>query len=110
MADPNNRFGGEHLKLHSPALDKALQDLGWTYETINTLTTGLKAVKFEYIRNTDAFGKPVNIYNSTNGFVNSDIHIYPVEMLEIIKPEINSRPVGKTGFLKQVYIITTSAL
>jgi hypothetical protein len=110
LADPNNHFGGVHLKLHSLELDKLLKDLGWTYETINNLTKGLKAINFDYICNTDFFCKPINIYDAPSGFVNSDYNIYPVEKLEIVKREIKGHPVGQTDFLKRVYIITTSAL
>jgi len=110
LHDPNNHFGGEHLKLHSPELDKVLKDLGWTYGTINNLIKDLKAIQFEYIRNTDWFGKPINIYDAPSGFVNSDYNIYPMEMLEIVKGKISGHPVGQTDFLRRVYIMTTSAL
>lgn len=110
LADPKNQSGGEHLNFHSPELDKLLKELGWTYETVNKLTAKLNAIHFDYIRNTDRFCKPINIYNTPGGFVNTDYNIYPVEKLAALKGKIRGSPVGATDFLKRVYIITTSAL
>lgn len=109
IADKKNHYGGNNLRLHTPELDKAINDLGWTYVTINKLTQGLKAIQCEYIRNTDWFGKPVNVFNTPDGFVNSDYNIYPIEMLDTVRI-IHGEPVGQTEFLKRVYIITSSAL
>lgn len=107
IADKKNHFGGQNLNLHSTELDKALKDLGWTYG--DKLTHGLKAIQCNYIRNTDRFEKPINIYNSPEGMVNSGYNVYPTAILDTVKA-IHGEPIGQTDFLKRVYIITSSAL
>ncbi len=109
IADNKNHFGGQNLDLHSNELDKAIKDLGWTYETVDKLTKGLKAIQCEYIRNTDWFGKPINIYNTPEGMVNSDYNVYPTEMLDTVKA-VHGESIGQTDFLKRVYVMTSSAL
>ena len=109
IADRKNYFGGNDLDLHSTELDNALKDLGWTYETITNLTRGLNAIQSDYIRNTDWFGKPINVYNSPEGFINSDYNIYPVEMLDTVKA-VHGAGIEKSDFLRRVYIMTSSAL
>jgi len=109
IADKKNHFGGQNLKLHSAELNYAIKNLGWTYETIDKLTQGLNAIQCDYIRNTDWFGKPINIYHDPSGFVNSDYNIYPTEMLDTVRA-VHGEPIGQTDFLKRVYIITSSAL
>lgn len=64
IADRAKYFGDNDLRLHSAELDKLIKDLGWTYETIDKLTKELKEIKCDYIRNTDWYCKPVNIYNT----------------------------------------------
>ncbi len=109
IADKKNHFEGQNLDLHSIELDKAIRDLGWTYETVEKLTQGLKAIQCDYIRNTDWFGKPINIYNTPEGMVNSDYNVYPTEMLDTVKAA-HGEPIGQTDFLKRVYVMTSSAL
>ncbi len=109
IADKKNHFGGQNLKLHSTELDRIIKNLGWTYKTIDKLKQGLKAIQFDYIRNTDWFGTPINIYDDPSGLVNSDYSIYPTEMLDKVKV-VHGEPIGQTDFLKRVYIITSSGL
>ena len=103
-------IGGNKLKNHSLELEKVLKNLGWTYETINTLKKGLNDINCDYIGNTEYHFKPINVYNTPNGFVNSSYLIYPLEILDSLKKELNGEPVGKSNFLKRVYIETSSAL
>lgn len=104
-----DHFGGQNLYLHSPELDDAIKKLGWTYETIDKLSNGLKTIQCDYIRNTDWFGKPINIYNHQGGFVNSAYNIYPTEMLDSVAAA-HGEAIGQTDFLKRVYIMTSAAL
>lgn len=109
VSDKKNHFGGQNLQLHSPELDNVMENLGWTYQTIEKLATDLNAIQYDYIRNTDWFGKPINIYDSPDGFAHSAYNIYPSEMLETVKV-IHGEPIGQTDFLKRVYVMTSSSL
>ncbi len=109
IAGKSNHLGGKNLSLHSTELDNAIRDLGWNYETVDKLALGLKAIQCNYIRNTDWFGKPINIYDTPEGMVNLDYNVYPTGNLDTVKA-VHGEPIGQTDFLKRVYIMTSSAL
>lgn len=100
IADKKNHFGGQNLNLHSTELDNVMKDLGWTYETIDKLIKGLKAIQCDCIRNTDWSGSPINVHIVPSGFVNSDYNIYPIESLDILKAA-HGEPIGQSDFFKE---------
>jgi hypothetical protein len=85
-----------------------IRELGWNSGVIDSLSYYLSQTGCEGIRNTEWFGKPVCIFHEPTGFVNSDYQVYPENVLDTLKI-MHGEPVGRSAFLKRVYILTSAA-
>lgn len=110
IIDPANKIiGGNNLKLNSPKLDSALAVLGWTNETVKILKEKLSKTNCNWIRNTEVYGNPIEMYPNQSGWASYSYRIFN-EPLSDSLIKIHGQPISNSDFGKRVTLDYSSAL
>lgn len=110
VIDPDNKIlGRDDLTLDSKELDSVLIKLRWTNENVRTLRDKLLATKCDWIRTTEVYGNPIQIYPRQDGWGSYSYYIFDAPASdELIR--IHGKPIGESGFGKRAFLEYSSAL
>ncbi|HYH13616.1 MAG TPA: hypothetical protein VD794_00255, partial [Flavisolibacter sp.] len=101
---PSNKMvGGYDLEVGSQQLDSALAVLHWTNETVIDLKNKLARTNCDWIRTTEIYGKPVELFPRQSGWGSYAYRVFerplPDSLLEVHGLPLSESDFGKTVFL-----------
>lgn len=110
VTDPANKIvGRNNLELGSSELDAVLAIVGWTNETVTGLKDKLSKTNCDWIRTTEIYGNPIEIYNKQSGWGTFSYRVFDVPLSDsLIK--IHGKTISTSEFGKRVVIDYSSAL
>lgn len=110
VIDPANKtIGGNDLELGSPKLDSALVLLQWTNETVGALKDKLAKTNCDWIRTTEIYGKPVELYPNQKGWSSFAYRVFDMPLPDSLV-QIHGRPISNSEFGRRVVLDYSSAL
>lgn len=105
----NKIVGGDNLELGSSELDSALELVGWTNEIVTVLKDKLTKTNCDWIRTTEIYGNPIEIYNKPSGWGTYSYRVFDVPLSDsLIK--IHGKTIGTSEFGRRVVLEYSSAL
>ena len=110
VIDPKNAIiGGDNLEIGSPKLDSALTMLGWTNETIKLLRDKLFKTNCDWIRSTQIYGDPIEMYPDQGGWSSYVYRIFSMPLSDSLI-QIHGKPISNSEFGKRTVLEYSSAL
>jgi hypothetical protein len=102
-------IGGDGLELNSPQLDSTLALLQWDKETLTTLKTMLSKTNCQWIRTTDFYGQPIEIYFRSSGMGSYSYYVFQKPINDSLI-QTHGKPIGDSSFGLRVVLKYSSAL
>jgi hypothetical protein len=110
VIDPANKIiEKENLELGSPELDSALTILGWTNETAKVLKDKLSKTNCDWIRTTEVYGNPIEVYNNQSGWGSFSYRVFEMPLSDSLI-QIHGKAISNSEFGKRVVLDYSSAL
>lgn len=110
VIDPANKIlGVDDVEIGAVKLDSILRVLNWSKVLLIEFKDKLKQVGCNWIRTTQIYGSPVDIYPSQNGW-GSYSYLFFKEPVDSVIREIHGEPLGGSGLGNRAFLEYSSAL